>query len=626
MEIQNLENELRKASWLYYNDPEKSTMSDQVYDEKVKQLKKLSPESSFFKEIGASPQDDLVKHYKKMYSLDNALNKEEFNSFLKKTTSLAIVASLKLDGASVELIYDQGKLVLASSRGNGLYGENCLNKIAKIVPEQIEYNGLIQITGEVVISGDEFEKFKDEFSSPRNLAAGSLMTKDNDFILLERGIKFYAFDCSLDFDYVEKLEFFEELGIETVPYLTSFERGYENVFKELLSQRSVFYKEIGPADGVVFRINDYNTCEKFGYSEKAPKFAIAYKFPDEEKIVKVNLIRWDISKNGTLTPVAEIEPVKIDGAEIRNVTLHNARTVRDNKIAVGALIKIIRSGGVIPKFIEKVESSPNFSVIIPQSCIHCGGPLEDDGVRIKCLNKNCPPRLIDFIVDFLNKCDFKGLADKSIETLTSYKTANGYLIQSLHELFMLDYNDLMNALGYSKDHANKVICELRNLKNISFEKLLSAINVDMVGKVYSRRIAEFVDYKILKTLDENKIRVLMNKIFGSGETSNRIANSLINEGMLLLDQLAEVGFKIVDRKNKGNGKNFVITGTLSQSRKYYQELIEQAGHTYQSSLTRETDYLVVGEDIGNNKINKAKKYGTKIINENELKGVLENEI
>jgi len=622
MKKEQLENEIREASWYYYNDPNRGSMSDEIYDELIRMLKKDYPDSVVLKEVGAPPKSDLIRHLRKMYSLDNSLNEEEFNNFIRRVgIKTQLVASLKLDGASCELIYLNGILISASTRGDGLYGEDCTEIVSKIVPNTIESSSMTQVTGEITIPLEAFKRFEQEFSSPRNLAAGSMMTKDDPNILLDRGAVFttYGFYNNQESNYSDELLTLGNLGFKTVPWIMvdmNPELAFDFFEKTV---RDEVKNEIGLSDGVVFRVDKYNLSNNLGYSEKAPKFAIAYKFEAKEFETEIINIRWDISRNGTLTPVAEISPVVIEGAEITNVTLHNARMILENEISIGSKITIIRSGGVIPKFIRRVSEAVKYE--LPYQCPYCNEVLVFDSVRLKCCNSKCSPQLVEAIVDFLWKLDHKGLAGKSIERLVYYAEVN-----SIAGLFRLKGEDIASYLGYNDYHAEEVYDGLQNLKKVPFDKFLQALGIDMLGKTYARAISNAItSERFFKIMDHpSELEEALSSILGCGEILTRITKSIYTIAPVIQD-LISAGFKVIDKGQYNTNKNklnFVITGTLSKPRKEFQKMIEDQGHNYQDSLNKETNYLVAGEDIGANKIAKAQKYGTKIINEVKLMEIL----
>lgn len=627
MRIEQLESQIRELRYFYYNQPEALTISDSEFDFLVRELEKLKPDSPVLKEIGSPPKENQIRHLQKMYSLDNAMNDEEFEKWMNKISirSKIITASVKMDGASAELIYKDGLLISTSTRGDGIIGEYS-SQIRAIVPNEIPAIGLIQVVGEVVINKEEWSKSNGEYSSPRNLAAGSLMVKDDDNILKKRGAKFYAFavnNLEKPMSHYDQLLTAVKLGIPVVPYTYGSVLDYKKFYQTFLDQREEIYKSYGPADGVVFRVDDHNYCANIGYSEKAPKFAIAYKFPAEEKITTIKKIRWDISKNGILTPVAEIKPVIIEGAIISNVTLHNMRNLVENNLGEGAKISIIRSGGVIPKFLKTLKG---VTPVVPIKCPSCDSFLTNDGVRLYCPDNNkfttCIPQLVDFIASFLDRLEYKGLAEKSIEKLIK---AN--VVGSVSHLFTLPVTTFEDVLGYKHDHALDTRLSLNKLKEVNFDKFLYACNFDMVGKTYSKKIAREMswdEFKVALFNDNPKLLIYVSSIFGAGsETTNRIMTDFYYKGKDLIKSLLGVGFKIRDNKKKEiNSLNIVVTGTLSMPRKEIQKIIEEKGHIFQSSLTKDTNFLVCGINTGQNKKIKAEKYGTKLINEEELMELL----
>jgi DNA ligase (NAD+) len=467
MEIIDLEQAIRRASYLYYNEPENVVILDEQFDELVRELKERAPDSPVHNEIGATPIEGKVRHYKKMYSLDNAMNESEAHKFCNKVWHSDLVVSQKMDGAGVELIYWDGALHMATTRGDGSWGDE-IPHIIDIVPRQL--NGdpekIVAVYGEVTINGPSFESLGNGYSSPRNLAAGSLMTKDNSMVLKERGAQFLAHGLSGPGDYGLKMARLEDLGFNTVPYtVTKGWDGVQSAYYMLYKMRDEFYQKYGPSDGVVIRVDNREHADAMGYGNKAPKFAIAWKFPAEEKTVIVKNIRWDVSKNGRLTPVAEFDGVEIDGATITNCTLSNASIVRDKRIGVGCTMIIIRSGGVIPKFIRRLNGG--YSMDLNKiECPSCGsiGVWDDNKTFLHCPNEACPAQAADFIVEFLDRLEYKGLGDKSAQKLVE----NG--CKTPADVFRVGVGGIMDFLGFSKIHAIEVHQQLQDLKHKASRK------------------------------------------------------------------------------------------------------------------------------------------------------------
>ena len=626
MNVEDLEQAIRRASYLYYNEPENVVLSDEQFDFMVRELKERAPNSSVHAEIGATPSEGKIWHYKKMYSLDNAMNEYEAEKFCKRVWHPDLVVSQKMDGAGVELIYWDGALHMATTRGDGLWGDE-IPHIRHIVPEQL--NGdpekVVAVYGEVVINGSSFEGLGNGYSSPRNLAAGSLMTKDNPNVLKERGAQFLAHDISGPGDYGLKMARLEDLGFNTVPYIVV--KGWDGVlsaYNTLYGMRDEFYQKYGPSDGVVIRVDNKEHTDAMGYGNKAPKFAIAWKFPAPIELVKINRIRWDVSKNGRLTPVAEFDGVFIDGATITNCTLSNASLVRTGNLGTDAIIKIIRSGGVIPKIID-IEKAGKRTKLDEIKCPSCGtlGQWDANNTFLHCPNEACPAQASDYIVEFLDRLEYKGLGDKSAEKFVKYG------VKDPAAIFKLEVWDIASILGFSEMHANQVHEDLKQLKKVPYERFLHALNIDMLGRRYSKQFAEYItplEFKALvdfwSTPRDSIGYSIFHKVFG-GITADRMWDSFLNK-IDFIQALYDVGFEVQERKkNNAGALNFVITGTLSKPRKEYEQMIEEAGHGYQNSLTKSTNFLVIGENTGRNKTAKAEKFGTKIITELGLVELLE---
>ena len=621
--IQDLEKEIRDAKFIYYKKPEEVKLTDKEFDLKVKELEKLSPDSPVLKEIGAPPTYLVIKHYKKMYSLDNAMNWDETSKFLNRFDDQELfVASLKLDGASAELTYLNGNLASCSTRGDGLWGEAC-NHLSMIVPNKIDHNGIFCVYGEVVIPKFQFEKVQDIYSSPRNLAAGALMTKDNQNILVERGAKFVAYGSTEQADYFTSLAQLEIMKFNVVPAYLITKKELENVFLEMEEERDSRYETLGPSDGVVVRVDNLIISERYGYGEKAPKFAIAMKFETEEVEVIVKNIRWDVSKNGRMTPVIEFDSVRLEGADVTNCTIHNARMLIDHSVGIGGIVLITRSGGVIPKYLRTIK--PSLDVQGPVPCPSCNSSPSWDENRtyLICNNSDCPAQLADQLESFFNKLDFKGFGEKSCEYFVKYG------VTTPGKVFKLEVWDYASILGFSEWHAQDIYEKVQKLKkNMDYQKFIYALGIDMVGNRYSKKLIEKISseqFKIFITFGEKSCESSYSRwyngissIFDGGITSQRITESIIKKRDWIQEILdSGVIFKEY-KKTSNNSISFVITGTLSKPRKEFQDVIEKSGFEYQDSLTKGTMYLVSGENVGKNKLDKASKYGTKVISEDRF--------
>ncbi len=651
-EYQKLVEEINKYD-LYYYEYANPLISDYEFDQLYKKLEKLeqdypeliSPKSRT-QRVGIKPIDDTetVTHDIKMLSLDNSYSINEIFEFinrLKKNTDKKFTLTFepKIDGAAISLIYNNGNLEMAVTRGDGLTGENVTHNVKTIesLPKTINFKDRLVLRGEVYMKKSVFEKLNEErkelglkqFANPRNTAAGTLKLKDSNITAL-RNLDIFIYGIAEGMqknNHYDDLKFLKDMNFPVnLPKVTDKIDNFEEIQKiinSFLIERNNLDYEI---DGVVIKVNEYNIRNEIGQTIKYPKWAIAYKFPAEQVVTTVKNVRFQIGRTGVLTPVADLEPVKVAGTIVSHATLHNLDEIERLGVMIGDKVFIEKSGEIIPKILSVVNKDNRNAQVkpieIPTNCPSCNSKLlrVDSGVNLICPNKNCPAVLKAKIEHFVsrNALDIKGLGEKVIERFLQEG-----LINNIADIFKLKNKEekIASLEGFGKTSARNIIEAIEKSKEKPFYRLLFALGIRHVGLKTSEILAE--KFKNIENLKKATIEEL-EQIDEIGEIiAVSVYNSLRDDDLLkLISEMINFGYKfeIKEDNNKNhvlNGKTFVITGTLSKPRKEFEELIKQNGGKILSTVSKKLDFLLAGDNAGS-KLKKAKELNIKIINEQEF--------
>jgi DNA ligase (NAD+) len=539
----------------------------------------------------------------------------------------------KFDGASMNLLYEGGKLVRAITRGDGVVGEEVTDNVRTIrsVPLSIEYDGLIEIRGEVVIRKDDFEKINEErlengeslFANPRNAAAGSLRQLDS-AITAKRRLVFYPWglgENSLEHRKLsEKMAYVYTFGFLEPPFAQDC-KGIDEIeafYRMLIEKRDEIPMMM---DGMVLKVDEVEKQEELGYTVKFPKWMCAYKFPAVEKVTKINAITLQVGRTGVVTPVAEIEPVNIEGAMVSRATLHNFDEIERKDIHIGDSVIIIRSGDVIPKIIKVLEDRRDGSEVKvnrPTECPTCKSELLDEGTLIKCQNLHCPDRVINSIIHFARKgcMNIDGLGSKIVELLVKEG-----IIKDILDLYFIKYEDLEHLEGFKEKRINNLIGAIQATKGVPLYRLINAMGIEHIGEVASKALALEFGLGIVDVAFDAVVA-----LDGIGE---EMANSLLefmrvnHDFVLQLFETIEpsVEKKVEAEENPFKSKTVVLTGSMSVSRGVIKEMLEKLGAKVSGSVSKKTDYVVYGEDAGS-KLIKAEGLGVKTLTEEEMRQML----
>jgi len=636
---------LKKWAYAYYvddnpiaTDEEYDRLYHEVLDYEEVHLDEVLADSPT-KRVGGIVRDEFSKatHIKRMWSMEDVFTTDEVQEWLDRTVKNVGVSNYfcepKFDGASMNLLYENNILIRAITRGDGVIGEEVTDNVRTIrsVPLSIDYEGLIEIRGEVVIPKDDFEIINQErleegeqpFANPRNAAAGSLRQLDSS-VTAKRRLVFYPWGLGENIlmqpKLSQKMDFIYALGFLEPPYAQACKDidEIEAFYHKLIALRDEIPVMM---DGMVIKVDEVTLQEDLGYTVKVPKWMCAYKFPAVEKVTKVNAITLQVGRTGVITPVAEVEPVDVDGAMIARATLHNFDEIERKGLMIGDSVILIRSGDVIPKITKVLTDRRDGSEVDierPTVCPTCHSELLDEGTLIKCQNLDCPDRVVNSIIHFAKKScmDIDGLGSKIVEILVKEEK-----IQDILGLYHLKYEDLEGLEGFKEKRINKLLDAIADTKGVPLHRLISAMGIEHIGEVAGKSLALEFGLGIVDATREEVVA-----IDGIGE---EMANSLLefmrvnHDFVLKLFDVIEptVEEKIEAKENPFKDKTVVLTGTMSVSRGVIKEMLEKLGAKVSGSVSKKTDYLVYGEDAGS-KYDKAESLGVKTLTEDEMRGML----
>jgi len=621
--IQKLEAEIIKHKALYYQG--RPEISDSDYDSLEEELRKLDPNNPTLQIVGSTTSaSDKIKHDKKMLSLEKTYVLDDLVSWMGKEE---ILSTMKLDGISCSLIYQDGELALAKTRGDGTYGENITKKVMWIsnVPKFIKNKYKVEVRGELYCDEESFFKLSNEMTSiglekptsQRNIVAGLMGRKDN--LELCRYIKFMAFDYISD----EPLKFEEDKFKHLSKHeflIPDYEIHKTKSSLEDVVERARNFMTEGDyqIDGLVFTYNKMSIHDELGETSHHPRYKLAFKFQGESKTTTLNEIIWSVSRNGILTPVGDVEPVELSGAMISRVTLHNYGMVAANNLKAGDVIEIIRSGEVIPKFLSVVKSSKN-KFEIPDHCPSCDSKVEIRDIRIFCKNDYCPGKNKEIILNFIQKIGIEDLSGKRLDELIKAK-----MVKTIPDLYRLEASDLMKLDKVKDKLSQKLIESIQKTKSVDLITFLSALGI--TGGAFNK--CEKVvrsGYDSIAKIKNLSLEQLMSIEGFAEKSATEFLNSL-REKFDLIDELVELGFEFTveeTRETKITGLKICITGALSEKRPVVEDMIRQGGGIMVSSVSKNTDLLVTNEtDPSSSKYKKALELKIKIITEAELMKLL----
>ncbi len=651
--IKELTKEINYNNKKYYvND--NPDISDYDYDMLMQELNKLEAEFPEFvsdnsptRKVGgfALNQFEKVTHTVQMGSLQDVFSFEQVEEFTNRCKSALgnpeFVVEPKIDGLSVSLEYTNGVLSRGSTRGDGFVGEDVtLNlKTIKSIPQTLtkplpflEVRGEVYMPRKVFFDLVEEQEDNDEqpFKNPRNAAAGSLRQK-NPAVTAKRKLDIFIFNIQqIDgielHSHKESLDFLTELGINVIPDYIKL-NDYDDIRQRINwigDNRNSFSFDI---DGVVIKIDDFNQRTALGSTTKVPKWAVAYKFPPEEKKTKLVDIEVNVGRTGAITPVAIFEPVLLAGTSVGRAVLHNQDFIDEKKISLGDIITVRKAGEIIPEVLNVSEKGPNkLTFKLPEYCPECGTKAiryEDESV-LRCPNVDCPAQIKRSIIHFASKgaMNIDGLGPAIVEVLLDKG-----LIKSVADLYEIKVDGLLAIDRFKEKSASNLVSAIEKSKLNSLDRLIFGLGIRNIGQASAKLLCDkFGDIENIISASANEIA----EIEGFGDVmADSVVKSFKEKHRLeLIERLKSYGVNTSYKKTvsdtKFAGMTFVLTGTLpTMTRDEAKEIIENNGGKASSSVSKKTSYVLAGEDAGS-KLTKAQELGVKIIDENEFKAMLEN--
>ena len=644
-EMQKLVDEINKHCYNYYvlDNP---IISDKEFDALYDSLVKLEQQTGIIlpdsptQRVGGEPLAEFVKypHTHRLYSLDKCQTKAEllkwFNDITAKFPDASFTTEYKFDGLSLVATYENGLFVSAGTRGNGQIGEDVTNqaKTIKSLPLAIKFKGKLIVQGEAMITLSNLKKFNqtttEQLKNARNAAAGALRNLDPKKTA-ERNLDWFAYTIheaeGKEFaTQAEQQQFLKENGFNTGTYF-SVSKTFDEICTEIDKVDTLRKHEDILLDGVVIRLNQIPEREKFGFTAKFPKWAMAYKFDAEEVTSTLERVDWQVGRTGKLTPIAIISPVELAGATITRATLNNFGDIQKKGVKTNSRVFVRRSNEVIPEILGLAEELPNsLAIEKPKFCPSCNAELVEIGANLFCPNSSgCKEQIIDRLTNFVCQkgMDIEGMSEATIESLY-----NTFGVTKIYEIYEMTGQEFMALKGFDDkkgQKANQMVLALEKSKNVPFDKFLYALGIGEVGVKTAKDLAKhFENLDNLKTASIEQIL----EVYGVGDV---VAENVYNffhstENLETIQKLFDYGVKIdystEDQTLNANfmGKTVVLTGTLTNySRKQAEALLEKLGAKLSSSVSKNTDFVIAGESAGS-KLEKAKTLGIKVLTEAEF--------
>ena len=629
---------LNKYASLYY-EQDAPVVSDAEYDALYDELRRLeesegySLKNSPTHRVGGAPQKkfEQSKHLLRLYSLDKCQSIEEFYDWCKRTEKVVsplpkLTAEYKFDGLTLNILYNEGKLVQATTRGDGVTGEVVTAQVRTIskLPKEIEYKGKIEIQGEGILRLSAFDKYNLTATEPlknaRNGVAGAIRNL-NPAVTAERNISFFAYNIGYS-DKVFKTQseirqFLIEQGFETEGDFSTVQTN-EEIERYIARAEEIRGSLDYLIDGLVFKVDDLSYRDELGYTEKFPKWAIAYKFKADEMTTVLNDVVWQVSRSAKLNPLAILEPVDIGGVTVKKATLNNYGDIIRKNVKIGDRVFIRRSNDVIPEIMGVAETFDNSKEIEkPMVCPACGSPVKEVGAFLYCTGEHCAPQVISSLDHFASKdaMDIEGFSEKTAEQFY-----NEIGLRTVVDLMTLKPEDMFGLEGFGDKKIGNLINSIAKSKNTTPDRFLYALGAPGIGKKTAKDlIKKFKNFSTLMDATEEEL----SSVDGVGDIlAKNLVDFFADEGnRKMVDDLFASGVQLEEKEEIGGvfkGLKFVLTGSLpTLKRGEATKMIEDNGGEVASSVSKTVDIVLVGDDAGS-KLEKAQKLGLKIIDENEF--------
>jgi DNA ligase (NAD+) len=654
--IKSLRDELNNHNYNYYA-LDNATISDFDFDVKLKELQKLEEENPLFFDTNSPTQRvggeitknfETLTHINRMYSLDNSYSKEDLLDWEKRiqkilgTTDIQYSCELKFDGASINLTYENGQFIKAVTRGDGFQGDDVTNNVKTIlsIPLSIsnDFVSNFEMRGEIILplegfnkmNADRLENGEEEYRNPRNTASGSLKLQDSAEVAKR------PLDCLLYQvvtterkykTHFESLENARKVGFKipsTIALATSIDDVLDFVNHWDVNRHELPYE----TDGIVIKVNNLQQQEELGYTAKAPRWAIAYKFKAEQVSTILNEITYQVGRTGAITPVANLEPVQLAGTTVKRASLHNADQIEKLDIRIGDTVFVEKGGEIIPKIIAvDFTKRPGNSepTKYATNCPECNSELirTEGDAKHYCPNEfGCAPQITGRIQHFISRkaMDIEGLGGETVDLLRKEG-----LIENYADLYDLKVEQIIPLERMAEKSAQNMIDGIIKSKNIPFEKVLFALGIRFVGETVAKKLAKHFksidnlmtsDFDTLITVDEIGDRIAQSIIdFSSNLENIQLINRLKDHGL----QLEVSAESLENQTNKLEGQIFVVSGVFHQmSREELKKAIEDNGGKVSSSISKKTNFIIAGDHMGPSKLTKAQDLGVQIISEQDF--------
>ncbi len=656
-QIEQLRSLLHQHNYNYYvlNTP---SISDQEFDSLMRQLQELEElhpeyqdENSPSVRVGSDINKNFtqVSHKYPMLSLSNTYSEGEVNEFYQRVRKalneeFEICCEMKYDGTSISLIYEDGKLMRAVTRGDGEKGDDVTDnvKTIKSIPLVLHgsnYPPVFEIRGEILMPWDTFEELNREkeareeplFANPRNAASGTLKLQNSSIVASRKldAYLYYLLGDNLPFDgHYENLQEAQKWGFKISPLMRKC-HSTEEIF-EFINYWDIERKNLPVAtDGIVLKVNSLKQQKNLGFTAKSPRWAIAYKFQAERALTRLNRVTFQVGRTGAVTPVANLEPVQLSGTVVKRASLHNADIIENLDLYIGDMVYVEKGGEIIPKITGVDTALRSFmigeKVKFINQCPECGSTLirYEGEAAYYCPNDSaCPPQIKGKIEHFISRkaMNIDGLGPETVDLFYSLG-----LIQNTADLYQLTIEQIKDLDGKGEKSAENIINGIEQSKKVPFERVIFALGIRFVGETVAKKIA-----KSFTNIDE-LINASKEELINIDEIGEKIAQSILNffsneTNRTLIQRLKDAGLTLqrseeerADYTDKLSGLSIVISGVFTHySRDEYKAMIEKNGGKNVSSISAKTSFILAGENMGPSKLDKANKLGIKIINEEEF--------
>ena len=656
-QIEQLRSLLHQHNYNYYvlNTP---SISDQEFDSLMRQLQELEEQHPEYQDenspsvrVGSDINKNFtqVSHKYPMLSLSNTYSEGEVNEFYQRVRKalneeFEICCEMKYDGTSISLIYEDGKLMRAVTRGDGEKGDDVTDnvKTIKSIPLVLHgsnYPPVFEIRGEILMPWDTFEELNREkeareeplFANPRNAASGTLKLQNSSIVASRKldAYLYYLLGDNLPFDgHYENLQEAQKWGFKISPLMRKC-HSTEEIF-EFINYWDIERKNLPVAtDGIVLKVNSLKQQKKLGFTAKSPRWAIAYKFQAERALTRLNSVTFQVGRTGAVTPVANLEPVQLSGTVVKRASLHNADIIENLDLYIGDMVYVEKGGEIIPKITGVDTALRSFmigeKVKFINQCPECGSTLirYEGEAAYYCPNDSaCPPQIKGKIEHFISRkaMNIDGLGPETVDLFYSLG-----LIQNTADLYQLTIEKIKDLDGKGEKSAENIINGIEQSKKVPFERVIFALGIRFVGETVAKKIA-----KSFTNIDE-LINASKEELINIDEIGEKIAQSILNffsneTNRTLIQRLKDAGLTLqrseeerADYTDKLSGLSIVISGVFTHySRDEYKAMIEKNGGKNVSSISAKTSFILAGENMGPSKLDKANKLGIKIINEEEF--------